>query len=693
MNHEIYIARKRKVFLPLGTAAQPDHYVQSLLENMGGLGFTFSKALAERVATLSLEDLESFYNALIPALKALVGAHVVYTPMYPNFPQQVMEASKAELFTNAWLHYLGDALGMRILPEYEKEARAPLQEALPLKIIDLGTQEDFESIFTDLAGSKVSTSNSDKHTLLWFAQHYQNDIGRLVREVMPHKENMAFVGALLLLYTTAADRLLIRHIKTATDVLRLVVAYFNGDVSLAEKTRFHTLSRPRRKMLLQLLEQSTCSLDDMLKYREVWKRLGEKLHPSEYAKQFPRSAQAFEVLRNDKHYRTFYSKVELAVKQHDIPAATTLLATRPGELARRLDHLLRNATDAHAVVHAFDAVADRVSTAVLLQVLTHFEYRLTPNDLRVFFPKGEASKAFAIPYNLPALSPETCQAVKEACRKHLVNRFRKLPSLGKVFLDEALRDFTVPFTLRSASKALRTVSRGSKLPLPQGNIIRFFIWWREGRSRADIDLSAVAITGEHQLVDELAYYNLTTLGGYHSGDITSAPDGASEFIDIDISTLREKGARYIIMCLNAFTEQPFCDLPECFAGVMIRQKANSGEIYEPRTVENKVDITSNTRGCIPMILDLVDQQILWTDLSLTRIPHFEANNAASNMPAMMVLTRAMTSLVKTSLYDLFSLHVEARGERVLEKEKADTIFAPDAGVTPFDTQVIAARFL
>ena len=94
-----------------------------------------------------------------------------------------------------------------------------------------------------------------------------------------------------------------------------------------------------------------------------------------------------------------------------------------------------------------------------------------------------------------------------------------------------------------------------------------------------------------------------------------------------------------------------------------------------------------------MILDLVDQQILWTDLSLTRIPHFEANNAASNMPAMMVLTRAMTSLVKTSLYDLFSLHVEARGERVLEKEKADTIFAPDAGVTPFDTQVIAARFL
>jgi hypothetical protein len=693
MNHEIYIARKRKVFLPMGTASQPDHYVQSLLENIKGLGFTFSKPLAERVATLSLEDLEAFYNTLVPALKALVGAHVTYAPMYPNFPKQVMEASEAELFNNAWLHYLGDVIGMRILPEYEKEARAPLQGAPELKIIDLGTREDFESIFTELAGAKVSTSNYDKHNLLWFASHYQNDIERLLPDVMPHKENMAFVGALLLLYTTIADRLLARHVKTATDVLRLVAAYFNGDVSLAEKTKYHTVSRPRRKALLHLLEQSTCSLDDMIKYRERWKRLGEKLHPSEYVKQFPRSAHAFDVLRNDDHYRTFYSKVDLAMKQHDVAAATTLLATRPGELARRLDQLLRNTVDTHAVINAFDAVADRVSTAVLLQVLTHFQYRLTPNNLRVFFPKGEASKAFAIPYNLPALRAETCQSVTEVCRKHLINRFRVLPPLGKVFLDEALHDFTVPFTLRSASKALRTVSRGSKLPLPQGNIMRFFTWWRDGNARADIDLSAVAITGDHQLVDQLAYYNLATLGGYHSGDITSAPEGASEFIDIDISKLREKNARYIIMCLNSFTAQPFCDLPECFAGVMIRQEPNSGEIYDPRTVENKVDITANARGCIPMIIDLEERTILWTDLSLTRIPNFAANNAATNMPAMMVLTRAMTSLVKTSLHDLFSLHVAARGERVLEKEKADTIFAIDTGITPFDTQVIAAKFL
>jgi hypothetical protein len=693
MNHEIYIARKRRIFLPQGTASQPDHYVQTLLENIKSLGFTFSAPLAERVATQSLDALEAFYNVLVPALRTQVGAHVAYAPMYPNFPKQVMEASKAALLTNAWLHYLGDTIGMRILPEYEKEERAPLEGVPPLKIIDLGTLEDFEGIFKDLAGAKASTSNYDKQNLMWFVSHYQNDIERLLPEVMPHKENMAFVGALLLLYTTLADRLLTRHVKTATDVLRLVAAYFNGDVSLAEKTKYHTLSRPRRKMLLHLLEQSTCSLDDMVKYRERWKRLGEKLHPSEYAQQFPRRAQAFGVLRNDDHYRTFYSKVELAIKQQDVPAATALLATRPGELARRLDHLLRSAVNAQDVIHAFGAVADRVSTPVLLQVLTHFQHRLTPNALRVFFPKGEVSKAFAIPYNLPELEPEVCQAVTQVCRKYLVDRFRKLPPLGKVFLDEALHDFTVPFTLRSASKALRTVSRGSKLPLPQGNIIRFFIWWREGKSRADIDLSAVAITRDHALVDQLAYYNLTTLGGYHSGDITSAPDGASEFIDIDISKLLEKNARYIIMCLNAYTEQPFCDLPECFAGVMVRKEANSGEIYDPRTVENKADITANARGCIPMIIDLEDGNILWTDLSLTRIPNFKANNAATNMPAMMVLTRAMTSLVKTSLHDLFSLHLEARGERVLEKEKADTIFAPDAGITPFDTHVIAAEFL
>jgi hypothetical protein len=51
-------------------------------------------------------------------------------------------------------------------------------------------------------------------------------------------------------------------------------------------------------------------------------------------------------------------------------------------------------------------------------------------------------------------------------RDTLVMRFKSLPSLGKVYVDEALRTQNVPFAQRSASKALRTLSRGSRLALP-----------------------------------------------------------------------------------------------------------------------------------------------------------------------------------------------------------------------------------
>ena len=43
--------------------------------------------------------------------------------MYPNFPQQVAEASDAELFVNAILHDI--SMGSW-LPEYEKAPRLPL---------------------------------------------------------------------------------------------------------------------------------------------------------------------------------------------------------------------------------------------------------------------------------------------------------------------------------------------------------------------------------------------------------------------------------------------------------------------------------------------------------------------------------------------------------------------------------------
>jgi hypothetical protein len=235
-----------------------------------------------------------------------------------------------------------------------------------------------------------------------------------------------------------------------------------------------------------------------------------------------------------------------------------------------LDHLARISPDPQTLVNCFVEQAERVSTPVLLQALTHFRHRAEPAELRTFFPKGNVGNLFATAQPLPKLTQQVSSQFAAVCEQTLIDRFAKLPPLGKCYIDPRLKNYLVPFSQRSASKSLRTLVRGSRLPLPDCATLRFFVWWRNGRSRVDIDLSAAMYDADYQYIDALAYYNLKNFGAHHSGDIVDAPTGAAEFIDVDISRCLSQRVRYVVMCLNSFTEQAYCDLPECFAGWMAR---------------------------------------------------------------------------------------------------------------------------
>jgi hypothetical protein len=289
--------------------------------------------------------------------------------------------------------------------------------------------------------------------------------------------------------------------------------------------------------------------------------------------------------------------------------------------------------------------------------------------------------------------------VQGICENTLIARFSALKPLGKVYVDEQLQNYLVPFSQRSASKALRTLVRGSKMDMPEGNTIRFFLWWKEGKvngqdtGRVDIDLSAVMYDTDWDYCEHISYTNLKSNAyrACHSGDITSAPNGACEFIDIDIDSVVRYGGRYVVMSLNAFTAQPYCNLPECYAGWMMRQKPNSGEVFEPKTVQDKIDVAADTQICVPVILDLMARQVIWTDLALRSNPFF-ANNIEANQKGMVLMGKALTTLAKPTLYDLFTLHAVARGT-LANRDEAETVFAPDAGITPFETEMIMGEFL
>lgn len=691
--NRIYLRRKNKIIIEKGNRNSPNiKYIATILKNIENLGYTFSNGLIEILSSHSDEQLKKFYLSLIPILKEFVGANRQYNPMYPNFPEQVMEMEASKLYFNAIIHYW--SLGS-LRPVYNKEERFPLYDADNFKVITVGSEEDFLEIFKNLLQSKTSISAADTDDMVWLFETYRNKIVDILPNEIPLKENVALVSKLVLQYTTCGD-ILYKYVKTATDVLRLAVSLSDGDVSLAANTKFKSFTRRERRLLLSLLNNCNNIEEDMKKYKNRWIRLGERLHPSEYKTSYLKAQQAFYKLRNNEKIETFNSKLYRAITSHEYKSVVELLKQRSGEFARKLDHLLRICPNSNMVLNEFKDVARDISTPVLLQVREHFKFRNREKALRAFFPKGSIAKIYGIPYTLPQIDKEVCESVVKICEDSLLSIFQERHFLGNVYIDKQLTEYLVPFSQRSASKALRTIVRGSKISISEDTkTIRPFIYWKEPKDiRVDIDLSAVMYDENWNYVEHISYTNLKSnkYNACHSGDITSAPNGASEFIDMDIDSIKKYGGRYIIMSIHSFTEQPYSALPECFMGWMSREFPNSGEIYEPKTVVNKADITANTKICIPMILDLFENKVIWTDIALTRNPNYY-NNVEGNKIGLVLMGRALTSLIKPNLYDLFELHVKARGIKCENIEDADVIFSLEQGITPYDHDVIVSQYL
>jgi hypothetical protein len=703
--NSIYLRKRRRILI--GDASQPatdenKRLVATLNKNLESLGFILSGQLTDRLVACSAEVIAQVYSEIVPVLREMVGAHRQFKPFYPNFPKQVMEASDFELYWNAMLHYwsafLSDVNGgdsdMIYIPNYKKKDRPELNEPIALKVIHLGTLDDFQTIFKSLVGSNTSLSESDKEIVQWFINNMPVDSLQFPTAI-PQKENLAVVVSEFL-KVGPADALL-PYLKTATDVLRVAVAMSGGDVSLAAVTKFRRFKRTERRFLLQALDGCGSATEDMLRWKGRWKRLGRELHPGDY-QQFENANRAFSVLRNDEKFVTFTSEVESAFSAGMVPL--DLLSQRPGVMARRLDQSLRSVgmeEMRRAIVDKFIKVADKVSTPVLLQVFAHFKARTTNyGEPRSFFPKGNVCKVKVIEDDRIPLPDSITRYVTTQVRNVLVSRFGGLSPLGRCYVDPDLARQIVPFAMRSASKSLRTLARGSRIPMPFGEVIRFFLWWKDSTSgRTDIDLSCAFYDSNWGLKDVISYYQLRN-GNYpncgHSGDITSAPNGACEFIDLSFDSLLSNSVRYVVMSLNAFTPHNFCDLPECFAGWMARQSAESGEVFEARTVQNKVDLAADSTICIPVILDMASREVIWTDLALKSNGRY-VNNLAGNHKSMAKVGRALANMVKPTLYDLFEMHVEARGNLVDSPADAETVFSMNSGVTPYDYSVIASEYM
>lgn len=696
--NEILLRRKSKIIIAEGnfnyvTNKTEKAMIVSIVKNIEEYGYTFSPELFNILLTFTRDEIEKFYADLMPKIKKLVGADKEYKPMYPNFPKQVMEASDIELYVNAILHYFTFGSWM---PEYKKDERLPLFDSNKMTVLSVGSNVDIMDILNNLLSSKTSLSEQDKKDVEYIIQNYP-EYYKYLPDDIPLKENVALIGKILFEKAPIKNASYIqKYFKTATDVLRLITALSDGDISLATRTNYRNLKRPERRMIMDLLSNCGDITEDLFRYHYEWIRIAEIIHTGEFTsyKRYKNVCNAFDVLRNDKKPLMFGGKVQAAILRNDMRAAAELLKDRPGEFARQLDKVLREANDKNYIINCFKDVAVNVSTPVLLQVRQHFMGRNNNSPIRVFFPKGNLARAITIPNKLPIIEPKYCNAIVKICESALKENYKCKDFMGNVYIDEEFKNYIVPFSQRSASSGSKSIVRGSSIPIKKdATAVRGFIWWTNMEdsiynNRVDIDLSAAIYDENWNYISHISYANLRdkNLEAAHSGDITNGgnPDGegVAEFIDVNINAVSNR-ARYIAYQIYSYTGQKFSDMPNCRFGWMEREDVNSGEIFEPKTVAMSIDVTSESTVAIPVIFDCKERKFIWCDMNLelsrTRTSYY-GNNVESNLSGVTATCYAMTHLNKANLYDLVKLNAESRGYVVTDRAKADIIFSNDTTI-------------
>ena len=653
-----------------------------LLEYGYVMAYDLFEACCKATHTAFLEVWSELYGFITEDSKAISKT----SPIWPDFPNDAMEASLVELYIVNYLNYLS---GGTWTPDSDPSrfCKGLDRDHLPAaKQIPACTEDEIYRYLVQSVTGKAPLSPDEQNTVKMLlsdsGEEFLDKVMSLMKDKdIPCKENLALYVSYIIHRPDRKSQKCFLNFKSATDVLRLAAAMSGQDVSLAKAPRFRSFTRAERRELLGLLEH--VEKDEGFALRpEQFKRLGEKLHPGEYAKYFPENKAIFDKVRNGIKIETYNSKLQELMKPPvNAELLTAHLMLRPGMFARYLDFALRSCKDAAAmedVLFRFISVCKSVEPRVLVQLINHFRNSNNPVQLATGKANGAASKV--LDREVEPIPEDICNRVARDIFNQLWQVLRAEDTEPKcVYLDPACHcnDIVFPDNPRQISSSLRSAACGSRTRLPEGNVLRAFLYWKasfetEAWDGVDLDLS-VAFYGDEK-VNFVFYGNpkVESLGAIHSGDRrSSGKNGAVEYVDFDIKKCLQNGIRYAAMVVNSYTGEKFSEMDTAFCGVMVRD-GMTGEQFEPATVKDRFALTTESGQLVMAVVDLQKRELIMVDRTVAGSLAY-SNVITDYQPTKDVCQYAM-QLKSLSIKEMVGMRY-AKFLKDSEWEKADVIIS------------------
>ena len=369
--HELLLSELRMVTYCPG---EPDGITDELLckvvtldENLRSMGYVLKPEDLVRLAVSpSLPGFFKSFRKLVPDVKA--------KPMYPGFPQQVMEMSEAEFRLHQFMHYFS-TYGLELLsgrevhrgwlPEYEGPERTETDTSLmKCRVISLIPEEEAPvAVLKTLLGRRERLTNPELALVLECAPLCT--AGQLEGLTIRFKENLDLLFPRLM---KEADR------AAALRTLRAVCAH-TGDVLRCGRDylglrRYH-LTTSEKKLLVRLLEAYPVgnlkeNLMQSLRLRERNLLFLQHLDYNRFSRS-PEHREAVRALRNGE-LLSWHGIGELLLKEHS-PKALDHLSRRPGYMLRMMNRLLSLGYEPGAIEDALLPQAGAVSAHLLVKTI------------------------------------------------------------------------------------------------------------------------------------------------------------------------------------------------------------------------------------------------------------------------------------------------------------------------------------
>ena len=680
---EIALRHLNGIFIPENITSDENvsnEIFATVLKKFEGYGYALDKDLAKTLYALNTEKLKKISDVFLEVIRKFKSDNA-YTVFYRNFPEEVVNLSEMETYFLQFMHYL-----INYLPEgsetNESEENFETEPSQFVKLSHLKVINEMAmfELLKNLLSSNVTLSESNLKDALVLLKYCDANETKEVMTQIKIKETLMAIAKVQFEETgnTYAE------FSTATDVLRFIALLSERKLD-SKFIKFKYFKRPELNVLVSKLENVNYLLDDIKRYRKPWRKFflmnGNRISFEKY----PKVKQATDMLFGKFSHITKKGKFELSRSRMNEMSDTEFekfllsFSTYSGDYVRNLLSLVNRVSEQRVekVLKYFLATSKEVNTRLLFQVCDRILNVKNGEAGRVVNAKGN----WLVLEETINLSDIVLQKTAEAVSCAILEKLSQKETLGKVWIDESYQNIAMTTSEKDSNSSLRAMTRGSVIPYSaEVDTLRFYVAWKnfEG-NRVDLDLSAVKFDADFNHLGELAYYSHNQEGMAFSGDITDAPQGALEYIDIfDIEKVKEDGTRYVLMTVRSYNGYTFKEMGTAYTGVLelSQKEAKDKKNLYSSAVRHGFALSSNTQTVNTLIVDLEENKYIWLDMNLPTNSERKASNYLTNaqVASLKDLLNYFVKKEKVSMYQLLILNAIARGEVAESVEDADIVF-------------------